>query len=263
MQSEGKAKLSTENLTLVDVREGELIRIGVPPRLEFADWRYGPKSELGHGRVSFWARLLSGLPAPPVGGYDPYKGFEGAVRSEPWFASPFLEHASPLTYLFSQVPLAPECPSCGAPLAINPWHFQALQLVPGQEQPSLLASCALCDTEVEVRLADARPSLRIGLGLVTPPAVVRSIAAGVASELEALGGVLPLLGVISSSRVRLGDLDASVRTGLIMSLDELAELEALEAEWRRAEEMAAIIDGELTDIPGFDSFRRRILDQDR
>jgi hypothetical protein len=50
--------------------------------------------------------------------------------------------------------------------------------------------------------------------------------------------------------------------GLIISLDELAEMEALESEWKGAEEMAAIMDGELTEIPGFDEFRQEILDQD-
>ena len=49
-------------------------------------------------------------------------------------------------------------------------------------------------------------------------------------------------------------MDAPVRTGLIMSLDDLAELDALEAEWRTAEEMAAIMDGELTRVDGFDAF---------
>ncbi len=255
-------RLSTEHLILVEVKEGELIRVGAPPRLEFADWRYGPKSELGRRQKGFWTRLLSRLPAPPVGGYDPYKGFEGAIRSEPWLASPFLDHASTLTYLFSQVPLAPECPSCAGPLAINPWDFQALGIISGKTLPRVLASCALCESEVTLELTDARPVLRIGLGLVTPPDSVRRVASGVASELEVLGGTLPFLGEISSSRATIGDLDLPSRTGLIMSLDEFAEGEALEAEWRRAEEMAAIMDGELSEIPGFEAFRRKVLSRD-
>jgi hypothetical protein len=262
VQAEGRVRFSTEHLVLVEVKEGELIRVGTPPRLEFTDWRYGPRSELAGRQTRFWARLLSRLPSPPVGGYDPYRGFEGAIRSEPWFASPFLDHASPLTYLFSQVPLVPECPSCAGPLAINPWNFQALGIIAGTAIPRLLASCALCEAEVTVSLTDARPALRIGLGLVTPPDSVRRVAARVASELEILGGALSFLSEISSASANIGDLDLPSRTGLIMSLDELAEMEALEAEWRRAEEMAAIMDGELSEIPGFDAFRRRILGQD-
>jgi hypothetical protein len=262
VQAEGRVKLSTDHLILVEVKEGELIRVGAPPRLEFSDWRYGAKSALARARPGFWARLLSGLPAPPVGGYDPYRGFEGAIRSEPWLASPFLDQASPLTYLFTQVPLAPQCPSCSAPLAINPWDFQGLEFIPGQALPRLLSSCAICDNEVLLDLSHARPVLRMGLGLVTPPERVRQVSASVASELEATGGALPFLHAISSSRATIGGLDIPSRTGLIMSLDELAEVEALEQEWKKAEEMAAIMDGELTEIPGFDAFRRKILEPD-
>jgi hypothetical protein len=79
--------------------------------------------------------------------------------------------------------------------------------------------------------------------------------------LDAVGGPLGFLNALSSSRLLLGDMDLSSRAGLIISLDEMAEVEALEAEWREAEEMASIMDGELSDVPGFESFRREILDE--
>ncbi len=44
-----------------------------------------------------------------------------------------------------------------------------------------------------------------------------------------------------------------------MALDEQSEAELLEAEWREAEELAAIVDGELSQVRGFEEFRRRIL----
>jgi hypothetical protein len=44
-----------------------------------------------------------------------------------------------------------------------------------------------------------------------------------------------------------------------ISLDEQTEAEALEAEWRVAEELAGIVDDELTEVPGFDTFRARVL----
>jgi hypothetical protein len=100
------------------------------------------------------------------------------------------------------------------------------------------------------------------LALVTPPEALSQIAEGAARELDSIGGPSRLLEEISSSRLSLGELDLTRRAGLVISLDEVAELEALEAEWQRAEEMASIMDGELSDIPGFDSFRRRILEGD-
>jgi hypothetical protein len=125
------------------------------------------------------------------------------------------------------------------------------------------ASCAFCFSEVTVDLAVARPALRMGLGLVTPGDHLRVVAARSALELDAAGGPLGFLRDLSKTRATLGDLDEPGRSGLIISLDEMAEMEALEAEWRRAEEMAAIMDGELSQVPGFDEFKRKILGLDR
>ena len=261
VREEGVVRLSTLHLTLVEVMEGELIRVGHPQRPELVDWRYGPKLDEA-GRISgFWDRLLSRLPSPPVGGYDPYRGLEGAMRSGPWLASPFLDHASPLTYLFSQIPLAPECPSCRGPLALKPWEFQSIEFLPGKGIQEISASCALCKTEVDLSLVDARPALRLGLGLVTPSEDLKALSGPAAEGLEALGGPTAFLRALSTSRSFLGELDLSSRVGLIISLDEMAEMDALEAEWREAEELASIMDGELTDVPGFESFRREILEE--
>lgn len=262
VETEGRVGLSTPDLSLVKLREGELIRIGRPPRLEFVDWRYGAALGGSGRRPSLLARLLSKLPSPPVGGYDPYRGFEGAMRSEPWVASPFLDHASPLTYLFAQVPLGPACPACDGPLALNPWDFQRIEILSAERAPGLLVSCALCRNEVTLNLSEARPALRMGLGIVTPPQALRSIASGAAQAIDSIGGPQGFLEHLSSSRTSLGEMDLPSRTGLIITLDEMAELEALEAEWRKAEEMASIMDGELSDVPGFDSFRREILGRD-
>ena len=261
VREEGKVRYSTAHLSLVEVRAGTLIRVGHPPRLEFVDWRYGPTLGGPERRPGIWARLLSKLPAPPVGGYDPYLGFEGAVRSRPWLASPFLAHASTLTYLFAQIPLGPVCPSCEGPLALKPWDFQRIEFLSMGASSGLLVSCALCQTEVTLGITEARPALRMGLGIVTPPQALWTVASNAAEEMETLGGHAGFLDALSSSRSNLGDLDLSWRAGLMISLDEMAEMEALEAEWREAEEMASIMDGELSEVPGFESFRREILDQ--
>jgi hypothetical protein len=254
--------VETTHLSLVRVEEGELIRVGRPPRPEFVDWRYGEKLAVGKSGPGFWARLLGGLPAPPVGGYDPYRGMDGVLRSAPWLASPFLDHASPLTYLFSQLPLAEACPSCSGPLALRPWEFQDIQFLSGQTAPEILAFCAICHTEVALPLKAARPVLRMGLGLVTSPTTLRAVASGVAEDLDSLGGPLKFLEYLSSLGLHIGELDLRARVGLIVTLDEMAEMEALEAEWQRAEEMAAIVDGELSGVPGFEAFRKEILGQD-
>jgi hypothetical protein len=257
----GRVMLSTAHLSLVEVGGGELIRIGAAPRPEFIDWRYGPRLPGEESRPGFLQRVLAGLPPPPVDGYDPYRFTLQVAASRPWLASPFLESASALTYLFSQVPLAPECPSCGLPLALRPWEFQEVRLIRTDGGPRVLGPCALCRTTVDIPLVEARPALRLGLSVVTPPPSLMRISHAVAEEVESLGGPGGLLDLLTEAGASVADLDPMHRAGLLISLDETAEAEALEAEWREAEELAAIMDGELSHVPGFQEFRRQILDQ--
>jgi hypothetical protein len=99
----------------------------------------------------------------------------------------------------------------------------------------------------------------MGLSVVTPPTTLRDLAEDAARALDAAGGPPGLLRELSNSRAGLGEIGPSVRSALLISLDEMAEMEALEAEWRAAEELAAIMDGELSHVPGFEAFRRRVL----
>ena len=260
VRDEGRVRIETENLTLVEVAAGELIRVGKPPRSEFVEWRYGPRVKLSRLKAGFWTRLLARLPAPPPEGYDPYRGILGAVDQSPWLASPFLEVASSLTYLFSQLPLAPQCPGCSRPLALRPWDFQRLRLVNQADGEAVLAVCAFCGDAVAVPLQDARPTLRLALSLVMPPHLIRSHSGQAARELDLSGGAEAFLLSISSATPVIGEMGGSARSALLIALDERAEAEALEAEWREAEEMAAIIDGELSQVPGFDAFRKEILE---
>lgn len=257
---EGREILMTRHLSLVAVGGGELIRVVEPPRPEFVDWRYGPGlSSRGEKRAGFLSRILSRLPPPPPEGYDPYKRIFTHFRETPWIASPFLEVASPLTYLFSQLPLAPECPSCRKPLALRPWEFQQLRILDTSRREAVLAICGFCREEVTIPLRGARPTLRLALGMVTPTPVLREESSRAAEVMEETGGLRGFLRWLSSQNLTVGEMPAPVRAGLLIALDESAEAEALEAEWRKAEEVAAIYDGELSGVPGFSEFKSRIL----
>lgn len=258
----GREVLRTRHLSLVRVEEGELIRVVDPPRPEFVDWRYGPALPGTRKVGGFLSRILSRLPPPPPEGYDPYRRIFTHFRETPWVASPFLEMASPLTYLFSQLPLTPECPSCHGPLVLRPWEFQDLRVVAQQGSEGIMARCGLCREQVVVPLRGARATLRLALGMVTPTERLETEAARAAQVLEESGNLHRFLGQLATGGVSLGHMSPPVRAGFLIALDEDAEGEALEAEWRKAEEVAAIYDGELSEVPGFEEFRNRILSPD-
>ena len=269
----GKVRLESENLLLVTVGRGELIRVGAAPRPEFADWRYGLRLAglaTGGRRAGFFTRLLGSLPHPPAGGYDPYglRGMAGMgsdAEHGPWLASPFLAQAEPLTYAFTAVPLAPRCPSCQGPLALEPWEFQNVGFEAswadeaGEGGVALKARCALCAQEVLVNPAEARPALRLGMAVVTGEEGVRKAAARGARMVDEVGGAVPFLRRLAEEHLALGDLDLPRRMALRIALDEEAEREALEAEWKRAEEIAAAMEGDLSEREDFRDFRRRVL----
>jgi hypothetical protein len=262
VRDRGVERLRTPHLSLFDVREGELVRVGDPGRSEFVDWRYGPRIFSSTRRPGFLTRLLSGLPAPPPAGYDPYKRVFSMEDESPWLASPFLESAAALKYLFSQIPLAPSCPACLSPLALKPWQFQSLRLLEGPGGLRLLTPCGFCGEDVLPELKSVRPVLRLALGMVTAPLVMRDVARDAARELDAEGGSPGFLAHLTREAPTLGELSLPDRSALLIALDEGAEAEALEAEWKAAEEIAAISDGELSRVPGFEVFRKQILEGD-
>jgi hypothetical protein len=96
--------------------------------------------------------------------------------------------------------------------------------------------------------------------MVMPPRTLRLASEGGARALESSGGSHGFLAALARRESALGEMSSEARAGLLIALDELAEAEALEAEWREAEELAAISDGELTQVPGFQEFRRRVLE---
>lgn len=254
----GRVRLETENLALLRVGGGELIRVGDAPRPEYAGWRYGDRLT-ARKRRGFWARLIGNVPEAPPAGYD----FQGVPISDigPWVASPFIGRAASLTSAFLHLPLAPECPSCGAPLPVRPWEFQDLRYSRAGDAPVLIARCGLCGENVTLPPAAARPALRVGLSIVNREIRDTTLAESAGSEIDRAGGADAYLYSLARDEASLGELADHERLALGIGLDDQAEAEALEREWREAEEIAAIVDRDLTWVPGFEEFRRRVLEE--
>jgi hypothetical protein len=249
--------LQGAHLCLLQTSAGQLIRVGAPPRTELARWRYSDLLDAFARPRGLLARLMN-LPLRPAGG-NIGLDYHGGVATVPlpWIASPFIEEGSILTVLFSAVPLAPRCPACRQPLAIAPYDFANVRLTRDAGRVVTAAQCAACGDEVVVPLRAARPALRLGLAVVSRTQRAAASVSRAVLPIDRAGGPHDFLDRIARSDATLGMMSPRQRLALWISLDECAEIDVLEAEWRRAEELAAIVDGELTDVPGFPEFRHR------
>ena len=262
VRTRGRVLVRGDRLTLLSAGQTQLIRVGGAVRLEFSDWRYSRRLDVdmpsGPGLLT---RMILNLPEGGAGGVT----FHGVPQlpTVEWILSPFQEHAKMLGALFLRAPLVETCPGCGGPLALEPSAFGKVRLVAERSGPALVATCALCGTASAVPLSDARPTLRIALAIVGRDHREPEEIAGAASLLDETEGPRGLIDELGRSDLALEDLDTGERIALAIGLDEQAEAEALEAEWREAEEVAAIMDRELTDVPGFEKFRKRVLGGER
>jgi hypothetical protein len=257
---ESKVLLQTDHLCLLRTRTIQLIRVGDPPRSELAGWRYSSLLDSFALTVGWLGRLMS-LPLRPAGG-NIGPDYHGGVATLPlpWIGSPFIEQSGLLTALFSSVALAQSCPACSYPLLIVPHEFGNLRLTLEGGHAVMLAECAFCGSEVGVSVRAARPILRTGLAIVSHPYRDPSKVTRAVFPVDRAGGAEAYIHRLARSDLTLGMLSPKQRLALWISLDETAEVESLESEWRHAEELASITDGELTEVPGFAEFRARILD---
>lgn len=249
--------LTTDQLSLLQLGPTSLIRVGRPPRVEFAAWRY---SDLLHATVRYTGligRILR-LPERTVGGFIGADYHGGVVTIPPsWYGSPFVEHGGLLTQLFATVPFAPSCPSCDQVLVLDPARFADVRFTVHAGEVEAVAMCALCDSEEAMPVVSARPTLRTGLAIITRHRQKAEAVTRAARSIDRAGGARALVERVARRRQPLGALPPTAHLALWIALDELAEAESLESEWRRAEELASIMDGELTCVPGFLEFRER------
>ena len=152
-----------------------------------------------------------------------------------------------------------KCPSCGGPLALAPWSFPSVRLTEERSGPAVMATCGVCGADVGVSLSAARGALRLGLSIVNRRLRDRALVEAAARTLDRSEGPEGLLVALADEEPSLGELRTRDRLALGFALDEQSEAELLEAEWREAEELAAIVDSELTDVLGFEEFRKRVL----
>ena len=269
----GRILSRTDNIALLAAGPLEIVRVGRSARREEAWWRYG--RELRARRKRFKQVSLAGtaVGAAAIGGW--LTGGIGLLGA--WV---LWEHAPRLTtqgarwLRFGSAAWRGrrECGRCGHLLRTLSFKDRAgLRIEKGGGGASLILSrsCPVCgaDGEQGLRLTgpDGERTLRRVLAYHHFKGASERRIASATRLIEEVGGTDGLSRVLIKEGARLGTLPPTGSIALEIAANEDAErrlleleLASLEAHWKREEELAAIIDGELTPMPFLEGLRRRI-----
>ena len=277
--SRDRARLlsQTENIALLRYETLEIVRVGRANLAEQAWWRYG--TELARRRKNF--KTLSTAGAVGAGAAIWGGMATGALG---FFAAWIL-----WDHLPGKVPDAARwlrfgadawrgrarCSGCGRVIRRLPYRQRTRLILRGGQDlqpPHLSYRCPQCGDHREGGLQlqgrEAEHTLRRILAYHHFDGASERTVSGATRLMQAAGSPEHLGRILLKDGKRLGDLGRTGGIALEIAANEASEqrllelaLAELEAHWRIEEELAGIIDGELTPLPLLESFRRRIASQ--
>ena len=271
-----KARLlsQTDNIALLKAGPLEIVKVGRAQLTEEAWWRYGRELTARRrkwDKLGFTGTLAAG--AVLVGGW--------ATGGVTFFGSWLLlshgtgtvqDAARWLRFGSSAWRGDHRCGECGhrqRTLAFR--DRSAVGIFPG-EQPGkveLAARCPRCgkyrDGGLRLQGLEAERTLRRILAYHHFSGASEKRVVAAARLIQEAGSPEDLARIVVKDGRRLGDLQRTGGIALESAANETTEqtlleleLAELEAHWRREEELAAIVDGELTPLPMLESIRRRV-----
>jgi hypothetical protein len=268
----------TDNIALLRAGDMEIVRVGRAQLTEEAWWRYGREltsrrqswNKLGFaGTVAAGAVLLGGW---ATGGMT----FFGAWLILGHGGDTVRDGARWLRFGSSAWHGDEVCESCGYRFRAIPFRDRSmLGLLPSDEPGKLeiAARCPRCgqyrDGGLRLRGQEAERTLRRVLAYHHFAGASERRVISAARLIEEAGSPQDLTRIVVKDGRRLGDLQRTGGIALEIAVNETSEqhlleleLAELEAHWRREEELAAIVDGELTPLPLLESLRRKVTGRD-
>ena len=264
----------TDNIALLKTGSLEIVRVGRANLTEEAWWRYG--RELRSRRESARKLSLAGTIAAGAvvaGGW----ATGGMTLLGMWFlmgnAPDSLKDAARwLRFGSSAWRGNKECAYCGYRFRSVPYRNRGgLILVPERVSGSsgLAYRCPNCghfrEGGLQLRGGEADRTLRRALAYHHFTGASEHRVVSATRLIQEAGSPQDLARILTRDGRRLGDLQRTGAIALEIAANEsveqhLLELELaqLEAHWRREEELASIVDGELTPLPVIESLRRRV-----
>lgn len=267
----------TENIALLRTGNLDIVRVGKANLTEEAWWRYG--RELTSRRQRYKQLSLAGTVAAGaamVGGL----AAGGATLIGVWFLwgnapEALVDGARWLRFGGAAWRGTRECSHCGHTFRSLGYRERAsLGLFPGDEpgRVDLVHRCPRCghfrDGGLRLTGLEAERTLRRTLAYHHFAGASERRVVSATRLIQEAGTPKDLMRIVVKDGRRLGDLQRTGAVALEIAANESAEqhlleleLAELEAHWRREEELAGIIDGELTPLPLMESLRRKVAGQ--
>ena len=275
VRDRGKVLSQTDNISLLRIGKLEVVRVGSAQLAEEAWWRYG--RELVNRRRSY-RRLAAagsvGTAALILGGFTAGAGWLTAWLL--WENAPrgFTQGARWLRFGSAAWRGQQVCERCGGPIrSVKYEDRERLIISPGASGGLAVASrCPHCRSlesgGLHLSGRDAERTVRRVLAYHHHQGASEDRVTRAARLIQETGSTGRLSEVLLGGGRLLGSLPRTGAIALEIAANEASEQRLLELEvatleehWRREEELAEIIDGELTPLPLIETLRRKALGQ--
>ncbi|HXF96699.1 MAG TPA: hypothetical protein VNI61_11430 [Gemmatimonadales bacterium] len=259
----GRLLAASEQVALIRWGGYDLVRVGRPPRVELAAWRYGERLR---ARARDRAKVVVPLTVVALGlGIAANVAAGGSLGILVWNLHSLADAAYIGLVGRRRVRLAdpPVCARCGTVMELRARDLQHARLVPDPHaELATLLSCPSCQAEGALLTgADAAAALRQGLTYLNATRAGRRRAEEAALVVDRIGGAGELLRDVARRELTLRSLHPDRRLALEMAVDEQEEIRELERRWREAEEIAGIADGLLSSTPELEDHLRRLREK--
>jgi len=246
--SQGRIAASTDQVALIRWQQYSFVRVGKPPRVELATWRYGERLR---NRQRERLKVVVPLTVAAIGlGIAANVAAGGGFGVLVWNIHRIADGIYLRLVGRRSVGLveSPICASCGSLMELRARHVQHARLVPDSHADmAVVLSCPRCHRDgAQLTGPDAVQILRQGLTYLNLARGERRKAEDAAREVDVVGGPDQLVRDIARRELTLRSLRPERGLALEMAVDERAEVLELERQWREAEEIADIADGTLS-----------------
>jgi hypothetical protein len=263
--SQGRIAAATDQVALIRWQRYDFVRVGKPPRVELATWRYGERLR---NRQRERLKVVVPLTVAAIGlGIAANVAAGGGFGVVVWNIHRITDGIYLRIVGGRKVQLVepPICARCGTVMQLRARHVQHARVVPDRHADlAVLVSCPRCRHEgAQFTGPEAILILRQGLTYLNLSRAGRRKAEDAAREVDVMGGPDHLVRDIARRELTLRALRPERGLALEMAVDERAEVQELERQWQEAEEIADIADGTLGTTADIEEALQRLKERGR